>query len=105
MKDFKQILATLPSIEHLSGLNVMSGDTIVQYIPALEGKLGSLKVYNALAQQFQGKLDSQAAKKGLELFAEHTTDAREHLGKHPNIDLLFRVIDEDICYQLVPVEK
>lgn len=105
MKTFNQILATLPSIEHLAGLNVRAGDNLIQHIPAIEGKLGSLKVYHALAQQFDGKLDRQAAEQGLALFAEHSADAKAHAGKHPNIDLLFKVIAEDHCYQLELVEK
>ncbi|EEX50586.1 Uncharacterized protein conserved in bacteria [Pasteurella multocida] len=99
--DFKTILDTLPSIEHLSGLAVMHGDTQVHHIPAIEGKLGSLRVYNALAEEFNGKLDRTSAQKGLQLFAEHTEDAKFNVGKHPNIDLLFHVIENNLNYQLV----
>jgi hypothetical protein len=31
----------------------------------------------------------------LELYAEHTEDARQHQGKHPNIDRLIGLIDEN----------
>lgn len=103
--DFKSILTTLPEINRLSGLNVMNGTTLIHHIPAIEGKLGSLRVYNALALQFNGKLDRTSAQKGLEIFAEHTADARQHPGKHPNIDLLFNVINENLNYQLEPVES
>ncbi|HDR1021274.1 TPA: DUF2322 family protein [Pasteurella multocida] len=100
--DFKTILDTLPSIEHLSGLAVMNGDTQVHHIPAIAGKLGSLRVYNALAVEFNGKLDRTSAQKGLQLFAEHTEDAKLNAGKHPNIDLLFHIIENNLNYQLVP---
>ena len=50
--------------------------------------------------QNSGKLDRTSAQKGLQLFAEHTQDARENTGKHPNIDLLLRVIEQDLCYQI-----
>ena len=73
--DFKTILDTLPSIDHLSGLTVLDNGTMVHHIPAVVGKLGSLRVYNALAQEFNGKLDRTSAQKGLQLFAEHTQDA------------------------------
>ena len=102
--DFKTILATLPSIDHLSGLTVLDNGTMVHHIPAVAGKLGSLWVYNALAQEFNGKLDRTSAQKGLQLFAEHTQDARENTGKHPNIDLLFKVAAEDVIYSLVPLK-
>ena len=86
--DFKTILETLPTIDHF---------------PTVAGKLGSLRVYNALAQQFNGKLDRTSAEKGLEIFAEHTADAKANPGKHPNIDLLLAVIDENKNYQLVSI--
>lgn len=101
--DFKTILETLPTIDHLTGLNVLDGETVIHHIPAVAGKLGSLRVYNALAQQFNGKLDRTSAEKGLEIFAEHTADAKVNPGKHPNIDLLLAVIDENKNYQLVPI--
>lgn len=101
--DFKTILETLPTIDHLTGLNVLDGETVIHHIPAVAGKLGSLRVYNALAQQFNGKLDRTSAEKGLEIFVEHTADAKANPGKHPNIDLLLAVVDENKNYQLVPI--
>lgn len=99
--DFKTILDSLPSIDHLQGLDVISNGNIIHHIPAIQGKLGSLRVYHALAQQFNGKLDRTCAEKGLQLFAEHTEDAKQNPGKHPNIDLLLRVIAENLEYQLI----
>ncbi|PJG83566.1 DUF2322 family protein [Caviibacterium pharyngocola] len=103
--DFKTILETLPTIDHLSGLNVIKGDKIIHHIPAIQGKLGSLRVYNALAQEFNGKFDRTRAERGLQLFAEHTQDARENPAKHPNIDLLLQVIEQGLEYQLVPIHR
>lgn len=104
--DFKQVLNTLPNIEHLRGLDVTDTQgNVIQHIPAIEGKLGSLRVYHALALEFDNKLDRTSAEKGLLLFAEHTLDAKANLGKHPNIDLLFNVIKQDLSYQLVVIEK
>ena len=37
------------------------------------------------------KIDARVAREGLELFAEHTQDARANPGKHPNIDRLFEL--------------
>ena len=48
--NFKDILETLPSIEHLTGLDVLNGETVIHHIPAAPGKLGSLRLYNALAE-------------------------------------------------------
>jgi hypothetical protein len=49
-------------------------------------------VYAALAAK-HGGIDVAAAQEGIELFAEHTADARAHPGNHPNIDRLFEVIE------------
>lgn len=97
---FNEILVALPTIAHLSEINILENGKQVHQIPAAPGKLGSLRVYNALAEEFNGKLDRTSAQKGLQLFAEHTEDARQFPGKHPNIDLLLRVIEQDLCYHI-----
>ena len=74
------------------------------HIPAAPGKLGSLRLYNALAEKFNGKLDRTSAQQGIEWFAEHVEDAKQNPGKHPNIDLLFKVVAEDVVYSLVPLK-
>lgn len=103
---FKDYLATFPSIDHLSGLNVLNekGETL-HHIPAIAGKLGSLKLYHALFAKFDGKLTASSAQQGLEWFAEHVVDAEQNPGKHPNIDLLFKVIQQQANWVLVPLSK
>ena len=102
--NFKDILETLPSIEHLTGLDVLNGEIVIHHIPAAPGKLGSLRLYNALAEKFNGKLDRTSAQQGIEWFAEHVEDAKLNRGKHPNIDLLFKVVSEELSYSLVPLK-
>lgn len=103
---FKDYLATFPAIDHLAGLNVVntSGE-IIHNIPAIEGKLGSLKLYYALFAKFDGKLTACTAKQGIEWFAEHVEDAKNNVGKHPNIDLLLKVVEEDLNFTLQPIAK
>jgi len=55
------------------------------------GTAGSFKVYAYLAQR-HGGIAPEAAIQGIALFAEHADDARQHPGKHPNIDRLFACI-------------
>ncbi|MCF7521075.1 DUF2322 family protein [Neisseria sp. ZJ106] len=100
---FQENLAAMPAIDHLSGLNICNqqGET-VHHIPAAPGKLGSLKLYHALSQEFDGVLNAQAAERGLQLFAEHVADAQANPGKHPNIDLLFQVKAENQTLLLQP---
>ncbi|OOF45759.1 DUF2322 family protein [Rodentibacter trehalosifermentans] len=97
---FKEILDELPTIDHLSGLNVKQGDEIIHHIPAIPGKLGSLRLYHALAEKFNGKLDRTSAQQGIEWFAEYVEDAKKHPGKHPNIDLLFNVVEKELVLHL-----
>ncbi len=103
---FKDYLATFPSIDHLAGLDILNekGDT-VHHIPAVEGKLGSLKLYNALATKFNNQLNVESAQQGIIWFAEHVEDAKQNKGKHLNIDLLFKVIEEQQQFLLKPIEK
>lgn len=103
---FQEHLATFPDIAHLAGLDVRdaAGQT-VHHIPAIEGKLGSLKLYHALYQKHGGQLNPQSAQQGLDWFAEHTADAQTNPGKHPNIDLLLRVIVEQQTFSLHPILK
>lgn len=100
---FQHNLAAMPSVDHLSGLDVLNSQgEVIHTIPAIAGKLGSLRLYNALAQQFQQQLTPQAAQQGLIWFAEHVADAEKHPGKHPNIDLLFSVIRDELTLTLQP---
>lgn len=102
---FQDNLDAMPPVDHLSGLNIENAEgEILHHIPAAPGKLGSLKLYHALAQEFGGILDARAAERGLVWFAEHTADALANPGKHPNIDLLLRVGSEGLTLRLKPLE-
>ena len=63
---------------------------VVASIENKPGKQGSLAVYAYLKQAF-GCLDDRAAAHGLDVFAEHTADARNRPGAHPNIDRLLDI--------------
>lgn len=86
---FADTLKTLPPVSHLSALQLIdaaSGE-LVATIEHKPGQIGSLAVYNHLAQTF-GVITPEAAAAGLEIYGEHTTDARANPGKHPNVDRL-----------------
>ncbi|HSO06860.1 MAG TPA: DUF2322 family protein [Pelomicrobium sp.] len=90
---FAENLAALPPVDHLERLDlyVDGSEAPSAVIENAPGKQGSLRVYYALAVEFGG-IGPAAARKGLELYAEHVADARAHPGRHPNIDRLFDVI-------------
>lgn len=94
MSQFAANLKKLPGISHLAAINLLDGEgNVLIVIENKAGSQGSLAVYNHLAQTF-GAITPEAARKGLELYGEHTEDARAHPGKHPNIDRLVSLAEE-----------
>ena len=90
---FADNLKQLPRISHLAAIQLLDGDgTVAATIENKQGQAGSLAVYNHLGQIY-GAITAEAARKGLELYAEHTEDARQNPGKHPNIDRLLALTD------------
>ena len=90
---FADNLKQLPPVSHLAGLDLLGDDgEVVAVIENKPGQAGSLAVYNFLGQHF-GAITPLAAQTGLDLYAEHTEDARANPGKHPNIDRLFSLIE------------
>lgn len=90
--DFKGNLQQLPAIEGLERINLV--DTSGEVVASIEnqpGKQGSLAVYQYLHLAF-GQLDAAAAGHGLEVFGEHTADARNRPGAHPNVDILLAIV-------------
>lgn len=89
---FKDNLQLLPSIATLARVDLVDATgAIVASIANEAGKQGSLAVYQYLQQNFD-RLDAAAAAHGLEVFAEHTADARNRPGAHPNIDRLLEIV-------------
>jgi hypothetical protein len=92
---FADNLKKLPKISHLAAINLLDDDgNVVVAIENKPGSQGSLSVYNHLAQTY-GAITPEAAKKGLDIYAEHTDDARANPGMHPNIDRLLQLIAEN----------
>jgi hypothetical protein len=88
---FKDNLQQLPSIEGVSRIDLVdAGGEVVASIANEPGKQGSLAVYNYLKQVF-GTLNAEAAAHGLLVFGEHTADARNRPGAHPNVDRLLEI--------------
>ena len=101
---FKDNLQLLPSIEEVAHIDIidLTGKT-VDRIENQPGKQGSLIVYQYLEQSFD-ILDVQAALHGLEVFAEHTEDAKNRPGAHPNIDRLLEIISNGIALNIQVVK-
>lgn len=92
MTTFQENLAALPGIDGILRLELSdSSGNAVAIIENKAGSQGSLRVYRHLADK-HGAITPAAAKEGLDLYAEHTADARANPGKHPNIDRLFDAV-------------
>ncbi|NQE64051.1 DUF2322 family protein [Caulobacter sp. RHG1] len=88
---FKDNLQQLPAIDGVDRIDLAdAAGGVVASIENQPGKQGSLAVYQYLQQHF-GALDAKAAEHGLLVFAEHTIDARNRPGAHPNIDRLLEI--------------
>jgi hypothetical protein len=93
MKKFSEILATLENSDHIHKIELVNADgSNAGLIENKPGSQGSVKVYHHLFKKW-GSINKDAAKDGLKIYAEHTQDAEENPGKHPNIDRLFEVIE------------
>lgn len=92
---FKDNLQQLPPIDGVGQIDLIDQQgTVVASIENQPGKQGSLAVYQYLKKVFE-VLDAKAAEHGLAVFAEHTPDARNRPGAHPNIDRLLAIAGGD----------
>ncbi len=88
---FKENLQQLPPVDGVQRIDLLDGKgDVVASIENQPGKQGSLAVYQYLKHAFE-ILDETAANHGLAVFAEHTADARNRPGAHPNIDRLLEI--------------
>lgn len=101
---FSDNLKQLPGISHLAELQLLDAEdgSLVATIANQPGQTGSLAIYNHLAQHF-GVIGMDAAKKGLELYAEYVAEARAHPDKHPHIDRLIKLLEEPCKLRVKPV--
>lgn len=93
MKKFTDYLATLENTDHIQKIDLFdTSGALAGTIENKPGSQGSVKVYHHLLKKWSS-INKEAAKEGLKIYAEHTQDAEENPGKHPNIDRLFGVIE------------
>ena len=94
MGQFAENLKKLPGVSHVAEIKLLDArGEVVATIENKSGSLGSLAVYNHLAQTY-GAITPDAAEKGMEILAEHADDARSNPGKHPHIDRLLALLEE-----------
>jgi len=90
MAQFAENLKKLPGVSHIAAIKLLdAAGEVLATIENRAGSQGSLAVYN-----HYGAITPEAARKGLEMFAEHTDDARANPGKHANIDRLLMLVED-----------
>ena len=95
MKTFAENISTFENVDPLQLIELTDADGhIAGILENKPGSQGSLKLYHHLWKKW-GCINADAAKEGLALYAEHTEDAKNHPGKHPNIDRLQSVIEHN----------
>jgi hypothetical protein len=100
---FAETLKQLPKVSHLAAIKLLNNQgEEIGLVENKPGQAGSLAVYNHLAQIY-GAITPEAAKKGIELYAEHGEDALAYPGKHPNIDRLLGIKDAPSTLQVKQV--
>ncbi|MFM9836222.1 MAG: DUF2322 family protein [Methylophilaceae bacterium] len=100
MQKFSDVLLTLDSTEGVQRIELYHEDgKAAGVIENKPGSQGSIKVYHHLYKMY-GAITLDAAVEGLALYAEHTEDAENCPGKHPNVDRLIEVLEEEAPLQI-----
>lgn len=95
MQKFSDVLLTLDSVDEIKRIELFDENgAAAGVIENKPGSQGSLKVFSHLTKMF-GSITLDAAVEGLALFAEHTEDAENCPGKHPNVDRLLNVLENE----------
>ncbi len=95
MQKFSDVLLTLDDASHVQRIELFNSDaSLAGVIENKPGSQGSLKVYYHLFRMY-GEISLDAAVEGLSLFAEHTEDAENCPGKHPNVDRLLNILEDE----------
>ena len=95
MQKFSDVLLTLDDASHVQRIELFNSDaSLAGVIENKPGSQGSLKVYYHLFRMY-GEISLDDAVEGLSLFAEHTEDAENCPGKHPNVDRLLNILEDE----------
>lgn len=95
MQKFSDILPTLDDASHVQKIELFHEDgSSAGVIADKPGNKGSIRVYNHLYNMY-GEISLDAAVEGLSLYAEHTADSENCPGKHPHIDRLLDILEDE----------
>lgn len=92
---FEENVNSLQSAAKIEKIDIIKNGEIVGVIYNDVMTKGSLKIYAHLVDFDNGSIYFEKAKEGLKLYSEMTEDARKTPGKHPNIDHLLNVKENE----------
>jgi hypothetical protein len=96
MQNFSDVLLSLDDASHVKKLELFYPDgSPAGVLVNKPGNAGSVKVYYHLYNMY-GEISLDAAVEGLSLYGEHTADAENCPGKHPNIDRLLDILEDEL---------
>lgn len=95
----------LPDVSNIERLELFGED----YNPSAtidnqDGQTLSLQIYYQLALDYGG-IGPKAANSGLLMYGSHADDARANPGKHPHVDRLIDVLNNDYYLSVKAVPK
>lgn len=105
--NFASTLNLLPAADHIARIELFTSqqpEVPVAVLKNEQGTAGSVRVYLYVCHK-HGVLDKAAAEEALALFSEHTENARNNPGAHPNIDRLFEIVEKDLVMQFRITER
>lgn len=95
----------LPDVSNIERLELFGEDyNPTASIENVDGQSLSLQIYYQLALDYGG-IGPKAANSGLLMYGSHADDARANPGKHPNIDRLIDVLNNDYYLSVKAVPK
>lgn len=95
MQKFSDILQTLDDASRVQRIELFNSDgSNAGTLENKPGNQGSIKVYYHLYRMY-GEISLDAAVEGLSLYAEHADDAENCPGKHPNVDRLLNILEDE----------
>jgi hypothetical protein len=95
MQKFSDVLQTLDDASHVVRIELYNKDgSSAGVIENKPGSQGSVKVYYHLARMYD-EISLDAAVEGVSLYAEHDEDAENCPGKHPNVDRLLNILEDE----------
>ncbi|WP_156888346.1 DUF2322 family protein [Spirochaeta cellobiosiphila] len=98
---FEEKLKDLKSADKIAQIDILKQGKVIQTIKNQQDSTGSLTVFANLVDFDNGNIGKSLSNQGLEYFCEHVEDAKSNPGKHPSIDTLLQIKDEEYVKAVV----